>query len=253
MAFEVQDFLDLVTLLHRHPEWQEELRRLVLTREVLELPEIVRELAEAQKRTEQRVEELAEAQKRSEERLTRLEQVVAELAEAQKRTEEELHALTRRVDGLTGEVGNLRGDMLEMQYRQRAFSFFGKIVSRLKVVDLQEVWEELEAHLSEEELDKLLELDLLLAGRLKAAWAARSGSDEVWLAVEISAVVDRQDVERAWERAALLRRAGLPVLAVAAGHRWTQGAEQVAEHKGVVLQKDGQIKFVEQALRMAKE
>ncbi|MCS6907608.1 MAG: hypothetical protein RML93_06985, partial [Anaerolineales bacterium] len=112
MAFEVQDFLDLVTLLHRHPEWQEELRRLVLTREVLELPEIVRELAEAQKRTEQRVEELAEAQKRSEERLTRLEQVVAELAEAQKRTEEELHALTRRVDGLTGEVGNLRGDML---------------------------------------------------------------------------------------------------------------------------------------------
>ncbi|MCX7754312.1 MAG: hypothetical protein N2117_03575, partial [Anaerolineales bacterium] len=143
MAFEVRDYYDFMRLLHQHPEWQEELRRLVLTREILELPEIVRELAqaqkrtekrveelaEAQKRTEQRVEELAEAQKRSEERLTRLEQVVAELAEAQKRTEEELRVLTRRVDKLTGEVGNLRGDMLEMQYRQRAFGFFGRMVS----------------------------------------------------------------------------------------------------------------------------
>ncbi|MCX7689159.1 MAG: hypothetical protein N2045_14500, partial [Fimbriimonadales bacterium] len=161
---------------------------------------------------------------------------------------EELRALTKRVDMLSGEMGNLRGDMLEMQYRQRAFSFFGKIVSRVKVVDLQEVWDRLNEHLSEEQLDNLLELDLLLAGRLKAAWAARIGVDEVWLAVEVSAVVDRQDVERAWERAALLRRAGLQALAVAAGHRWTEGAEKEAERKGVVLQKDGQIKFVEQAL-----
>ncbi|MCS7010193.1 MAG: hypothetical protein NZL98_02335, partial [Anaerolineales bacterium] len=177
--------------------------------------------------------------------------VVAELAEAQKRTEEELRALTRRVDGLTGEVGNLRGDMLEMQYRQRAFSFFGKIVSRVKVVDLQEVWDRLKEHLDEEELDHLLALDLLLSGRLNLPWAARIGVDEVWLAVEISAVVDRQDVERAWERAALLRRAGLQAFAVAAGHRWTEGAEQEAERKGVMLQKDGHIKFIEQALRVA--
>ncbi|MCS7010111.1 MAG: hypothetical protein NZL98_01915, partial [Anaerolineales bacterium] len=138
------------------------------------------------------------------------------------------------------------------QYRQRAFSFFGKIVSRVKVVDLQEVWDRLKEQLGEEELDHLLALDLLLSGRLNLPWAARIGVDEVWLAVEVSAVVDRQDVERAWERAALLRRAGLQALAVAAGHRWTQGAEQVAERKGVILQKDGQIKFVEQALGTAK-
>ncbi len=59
--------------------------------------ESINELAEVQKRSESRlgrleqtVAELAEAQKRSESRLDRLEQTVAELAEAQKRSEEEL-------------------------------------------------------------------------------------------------------------------------------------------------------------------
>ena len=61
--------------------------------EFRELKEIVKELAEAQKRTEERVNELAEAQKRTEERLTRLEETVEKLAEAQKRTEEELQKL----------------------------------------------------------------------------------------------------------------------------------------------------------------
>ena len=65
----------------------------------------VRELAEAQKRTEQRVNELAEAQKRTEQR-------VNELAEAQKRTEEEICRLVKRMDvfedrleGISNSVG----------------------------------------------------------------------------------------------------------------------------------------------------
>jgi len=84
----------------------------VTKKEFNELKEIVAELAEAQKRTEERlirleatVEKLAEAQKRTEQR-------VAELAEAQKRTEQELqklieeHRKTRdQVGGLSNTVG----------------------------------------------------------------------------------------------------------------------------------------------------
>ena len=73
----------------------EELRNTVTKDEFNELKEVVRDLAEAQKRTEQRVEELAEAQKRTEQRVEELveaqkrtEQRVEELAEAQKRTEQ---------------------------------------------------------------------------------------------------------------------------------------------------------------------
>ncbi|MBC7104327.1 MAG: chordopoxvirus fusion protein [Firmicutes bacterium] len=74
--------------------------RLVTAAEFVELKEIVRELAEAQKRTEQRLdsltqhmEELAQAQKRTEQRLE-------ELAEAQKRTEQRLDSLAWRVEEL---------------------------------------------------------------------------------------------------------------------------------------------------------
>jgi hypothetical protein len=65
-----------------------------------ELKGIVRDLAEAQKRTEIKVEELAEAQKRTEKK-------VEELAEAQKRTEQEIKTLTRELKNTRKEVGGI--------------------------------------------------------------------------------------------------------------------------------------------------
>ena len=47
MAFAVADFHDLVQLLESHPEWRSDLRRLLLTDDIIELPKIVRDLAEA--------------------------------------------------------------------------------------------------------------------------------------------------------------------------------------------------------------
>ncbi|MCX7793159.1 MAG: hypothetical protein N2257_01950 [Thermodesulfovibrionales bacterium] len=77
--------------------FKEEIAETVKRSDFEELKSIVKELAEAQKRTEQRVEELAEAQKESEKRLTRLEQVVAELAEAHKESEKRLTRLEQVV------------------------------------------------------------------------------------------------------------------------------------------------------------
>ena len=73
--------------------------------------ERVEELAEAQKRTEQRVNELAEAQKRTEERLTRLEHTVQELAEAQKRTEEEIKKLTTAIQTIEKEQTKIKAEL----------------------------------------------------------------------------------------------------------------------------------------------
>jgi hypothetical protein len=72
MAFTVNDVRDLTQFLTLHPEWLGEVRRIVLTDELLSLPAIARELAQAQVRTEQRVEELAQAQARTEARLEAL-------------------------------------------------------------------------------------------------------------------------------------------------------------------------------------
>jgi len=78
----------------------EDLQNAVTKEDFRELKGVVQELAEAQKKTEQRVEELAEAQKRTEQRVEELaeaqkrtEQRVEELAEAQKRTEQRVEEL----------------------------------------------------------------------------------------------------------------------------------------------------------------
>ncbi|MCS6994988.1 MAG: hypothetical protein NZP74_14320, partial [Anaerolineales bacterium] len=174
----------------------------------------------AQKRTEQRVEELAQAQRKSETRLDRLEQ----------------------------QVGELRGDMLEIRYRQRAFSFFGRLISRAEVIELQDVLPTIEPFLTNAEYDDLVLLDVLIRGRLRPSFSSRVGIEEVWLAIEVSGVVDRNDVERARRRADLLQKAGLKVLPVAAGPALTRGAQQAALKLGVLLQMDGRLEYLEQAL-----
>ncbi len=70
----------------------------VTKKEFNELKEIVRELAEAQKRTEQRLEELAEAQKRTEQRVDRLAQSVELLST-------EMRHLARQVGALAENIG----------------------------------------------------------------------------------------------------------------------------------------------------
>ena len=57
MPFSVEEFHDLVRILEERPEWRRELRRLVLTDELLSLPEQVASLRAA---TDERFQELAQ-------------------------------------------------------------------------------------------------------------------------------------------------------------------------------------------------
>jgi len=126
MTFTVHDFHDLVVLLEQHPEWQAELRRLILTKDILELPEIVQkisitiqELAEAQKRTEESLNKLTARVDGLTARVDKLSERVDELAEAQKRTEESLNKLTARVDALTERVDKLSERVDELAEAQK--------------------------------------------------------------------------------------------------------------------------------------
>jgi len=112
MAFTVEDLNDLIRILKQHPEWCMELRRVLLTDELLQLPELMRELIEVSRQHSAAIAELAEAQRRTEQRLQQLSeefaayrqltdqrfaetnQRFAELAEAQRRTEQRLQQLS---------------------------------------------------------------------------------------------------------------------------------------------------------------
>jgi len=230
--------------------------------------ERVNELVEAQRRTEERLSELAEAQKRAEERLGRLEATVQALAEAQKRAEEqiselagaqrrteeqirilvqEMGAARKRLDQGEVRLSMLYGWRLESLYRERAYAYFGSLLRRVRVIPLPDIEEEMEARLTQAEVRDLWSLDLLVSGRVRE----QPELPEVWLAVEVSAVVDQDDVERAARRARFLRRLGRPVVAVAAGEKVTAGGKKAAEARQVLLLQDGQPLYWEQALQAA--
>ncbi len=86
----------------------EDLQQTVTKAEFTELREVVRDLAEAQKRTEQRLDQLTAR--------------VSDLAEAQKRTEQRLDQLTARMDQLTVRMDQLtvRMDQLAVRMEELA-------------------------------------------------------------------------------------------------------------------------------------
>jgi predicted nuclease with TOPRIM domain len=105
VALGIRDFHDLVRILEEHPQWRAELRRLVLSEELLRLPEELASFRAESERRFARLEEalaaLAERVDALTERVDQLAARVDELAQAQRRTEERLEALTARVDSLT--------------------------------------------------------------------------------------------------------------------------------------------------------
>src|SRR5882724_5774148 len=101
MPFTVEEFRDLVRLLEERPEWREELRRLVLTPELLALPE---QIAELRARSEQQFQELIAAQQRTEARVDTLADQIAALVAAQQRTEEEVRGLAQALRRTEGQV-----------------------------------------------------------------------------------------------------------------------------------------------------
>jgi hypothetical protein len=212
MAFTVQDFHDLIGILEQHPEWRTEIRRLVLTEELLSLPQIVHDLAEAQQRTEQRVGELAEAQRRTEQRIGRLQD----------------------------DMGDLKGIMLEGRYYRRASSYFSRLVRRSQVISSNELAALLaqavaRGVLSEEGADEIGWADVVVRGQ------RREDGTDLYLVVEVSWEVGTSDVERVVRRAALLAQTGIQTLPVVAGDHIIDEAAELCRAMRVWQVLDGRV------------
>jgi archaellum component FlaC len=206
-------------------------------------------------KAEERLSRVEEWIAKAEERLSRLEAAVAALAEAQQRFEERLSRVETRLDRVEERlsrvetrVGDLVGDNLERRYRERAGAYFGRILRRPTPVDLNDLRELLEPRLPAPAVDDVLLADLILRGRL-----ATDGTEETYLLLEVSAIVDERDVDRAVRRASLLRRAGLPTLAIVAGEDATAGAREAVTEQRVALLLDGSTQNWEAALAARRE
>src|SRR5215210_6980558 len=114
---DIRDFHEVIRLLEAHPEWQAKLRRVILTDDLLRLPEQVQALVAVQRRTE-----------------------------------EHFLTLTKHVDGLTAQVttlsdimqrvavdiGRLKGESLEIRYAHRGLPFMTQVVRRPHLLSPEE-------------------------------------------------------------------------------------------------------------------
>lgn len=235
MTFTVENLHDLLELLEREPTWLAEVRRVVLTKELLTLPE---QLVRLEHSTTLQFQQLIAAQDRTDEQLRLLAIQVAELTVAQRRTDEQLAALTQAhgrveielrqiVNWQRGEAGRREGERYEHDILRQAPALFNggeggptndATVQRRLTILLKPV---LETLMSNASANPFL---------VDVAW----WKGEEMAVVEISRHVDRQDVSRVAQRAATLRRCGVEVLAVVIGEHWaTEETRAEAEEQQV--------------------
>ncbi len=141
-----------------------------------------------------------------------------------------MDALVERVGLMQDDLGELKGLSLENYYRHNATAILGYFFRKLRVEDKGRLIETLhdERALTREEWEQLVAIDLLVSGRHRR-------TDEEYLMVwEISWTVDESDVERALQRADLLRQRGRSALPVVAGRGITGNARTRAENSKVL-------------------
>jgi hypothetical protein len=133
-------------------------------------------------------------------------------------------------------IASMDGRLLETDYARKAASIFGTRLRRLRVVSPGRIEEALDEHLSREEVGDVFALDVVASGVL-----VDRPEQAVYLAIEVSSVVDEHDVARSVRRSELLAKAGFPAIPVVAGRAATAAARPLAASSAVVLVHDGQI------------
>ena len=311
MVVEIRTSQDLLDLLDNNEEFRRAARRALLTDDLLELPDLVREMQqtqrlmiqqiaqlaermdrmeERQERMEERQERTEERQDRMEERQDRMEDLLARVVAQQELTVErldrmdarmdrmderfdqvdarfdEMGATMARIDGrvdvLSRQVGDIDGRVRGWELERSAV---GRLLPRLaqeydvariravsadssrSAVRVRAVWETRfieaveagvdEGRITEDEADALDRTDIVARGRRRVDRA------EMWFAVQASATLDNNDIERAATGAvALGKLSGDAAVAVVYGRRIAGQQRDRAEELGVavMLDEDGE-------------
>ncbi|BAU23060.1 hypothetical protein THC_0668 [Caldimicrobium thiodismutans] len=208
--YPVLTFADILRALKEHPDWLEELRKIILTADLIELPQKINEILQRLERLEKKVDTLEQdlaVLKQDVEVLKQdvaiLKQDVAILKQDVAILKQDVAILKQDVAFLKGEVGRLKGKDFERTIRERYYAYFGRLLRKTRLIPMEKILPRLEEAeekglISEEEFDDLLRLDLIVEGQIK------SNKKPVILAVEVSYSLYEEDIQRAIRRANIL-------------------------------------------------
>jgi len=286
MAFTVEDLTDLIAILEQRPEWRERLRQILLTKELLELPQLVERIAKAVDRLVQEAEEnrrwrqqVGEWRKEIEEWRReageRWQQALTEFREMRKWQQEtmewqrqmteqmrqivdwqrevtlwiaDMNSWRQKVDN---DLARLKGSDRERYYRDKAHALFGRLLRRGKDATpeiVERLWEALEAgKISRREMNALTDTDVLWLGLYEGV--------PILLVCEVSFTVSGQDVIRAAHRAEIARKLGYITVPVVAGAEVPDEVYDQAKLVNTIVMTDGEFdhEYAEQILRQAVE
>lgn len=213
-SLKVQTFADLLRIINTHPEWREQLVRALFPD--IDIVKAIQELIKSQEAVLALLQELTI-------RVTKLEESVA--------------VLKTDVAGLKTDVGSLKGIVFEGEYRTKAAAIFGRYIRRGRDMtnDVADLLADAEAagNITASEYEQVLTSDLLWGGAL------RLGGGQVVVTVEASWRAMVNDLERAINRAAILRRIGLIALPVVAAQEWDDDLVAMARQQRVVVARKG--------------
>ncbi|MCX8068951.1 MAG: hypothetical protein N2738_00440 [Thermodesulfovibrionales bacterium] len=190
----ITNFNDIIEALKENPEWREEMRKLVLTDELINLPK-------------------------------RFDNFI----------KDEFTPLKQDVAVLKQDVAALKGDNFERKVREKAPAFFGKLLRKTRVINIEDYAEAIDdanekGLVTDKERDDALNIDVIVKGKIR-------GSDkEVILVCEVSVTVDNEDVERASRRAETFSKVfNKETIAVVVGQHVTDRSRQLADELSVLI------------------
>ena len=233
MAFTVNDLEDFIGVLRQHPEWRRRVRDEIIGEDMAESNARFVRIEATLERIAADIERIWAGFAEHDAKIDSLIATTGGLVVKTDALVVKTDALAVSVNRLEGKVGNLEGSDYERKFN--AMSRLGEPYRRAERVYLGNVDELLDARdngvLTLAELDQLSSLDFLFRARRGKGPEA----PEVFIAFEVSKTVDANDVRRAAERAALIRRAGLDAEAFAGGQLVTPQAAALAAELGVQL------------------
>jgi len=155
----------------------------------------------------------------------------------------DVDGLKRDVNDLKNDVGRLKGMSKEISFRQKAGAYLGVLLRGGRDASelVNKILDEAEAEglITPQEADYVRAADLLWVGTVKRG---KFAGQKLIIVAEISWVADEEDVERAIERAQILRKAKAWAVPFVVGEEWvSQEVKEKALQRFVFCAENGRI------------